>query len=155
VRSGKVIIATSGVQILGCFTLGLMFFLLIGLPLGGGRFDALYLAMAVSLSSTVIIVKVLYDKFELDTPGRITPIPGAAGSVCNSISRGQPSLDDYGLAPCCLWCCRRARNSVDQLPPALVPADRAPAQLVLVGALAWCASRNMPNSSAYPARWVP
>mgnify|MGYP003346102151 CR=1 FL=1 len=31
------------------------------------------LAMAVSLSSTVIIVKILYDKFELDTlPGRIT-----------------------------------------------------------------------------------
>ena len=44
-----------------------------GLTLGGGKFDALYLAAAVALSSTVIIVKVLYDKFELDTlPGRIT-----------------------------------------------------------------------------------
>ena len=43
------------------------------MPLGGGQFDALYLAAAVSLSSTVIIVKVLYDKLELDTlPGRIT-----------------------------------------------------------------------------------
>ena len=50
-----------------------MLFLLIGLPLGGGRFDALYLAAAVALSSTVIIVKVLYEKRELDTlPGRIT-----------------------------------------------------------------------------------
>ena len=35
VRAGKVIIATSGAQILGCFTLGLMFFLLIGLPAAG------------------------------------------------------------------------------------------------------------------------
>ena len=73
VRAGKVIITTATAQIFGCFVLGILFFLLIGLPLGGGRFDALYLAMAVSLSSTVIIVKILYDKFELDTlPGRIT-----------------------------------------------------------------------------------
>ena len=72
-RSGSVILATSAAQIFGCFALGLALFLLIGIPLGDSRFDAVYLAMAVSLSSTVIIVKVLYDKFELDTlPGRIT-----------------------------------------------------------------------------------
>ena len=44
-----------------------------GFPLTGGRWDALYLGIAASLSSTVIIVKVLYDKRELDTlPGRVT-----------------------------------------------------------------------------------
>ena len=64
-RSGNVILATSAAQIFGCFALGLGLFLLIGIPLGDGRFDAVYLAAAVSLSSTVIIVKVLYDKFEL------------------------------------------------------------------------------------------
>jgi Kef-type K+ transport system membrane component KefB/Trk K+ transport system NAD-binding subunit len=40
---------------------------------GGGRFDRLYLAVAVSLSSTLIVVKLLFDKFEMGTlAGRIT-----------------------------------------------------------------------------------
>ena len=39
----------------------------------GGRFDRLYLAVAVSLSSTLIVVKLLFDKFEMSTlAGRIT-----------------------------------------------------------------------------------
>src|ERR1700743_1483571 len=59
-RAGNVILATSAAQIFGCFALALVLFLLIGIPLGERRFDALYLAAAVSLSSTVIIVKVLY-----------------------------------------------------------------------------------------------
>ncbi len=38
-----------------------------------GRFDRLYLAVAVSLSSTLIVVKLLFDKFEMGTlAGRIT-----------------------------------------------------------------------------------
>jgi Kef-type K+ transport system membrane component KefB len=40
---------------------------------GSGNFDWLYLAVTLSLSSTLIVVKLLYDKFELTTlPGRIT-----------------------------------------------------------------------------------
>lgn len=43
-----------------------------GLSLGGG-YARLYFSIAVALSSTMIVVKLLYDKFELDTlPGRIT-----------------------------------------------------------------------------------
>jgi Kef-type K+ transport system membrane component KefB/Trk K+ transport system NAD-binding subunit len=39
----------------------------------GGRFDRLYLAVAVSLSSTLIVVKLLFDKVEMGTlAGRIT-----------------------------------------------------------------------------------
>src|SRR4029079_15562047 len=73
IRAGNVILVTSAVEIFGCFALALVLFLVIGIPLGDRRFDAIYLPAAVSLSSTVIIVKVLYDKFELDTlPGRIT-----------------------------------------------------------------------------------
>src|SRR4026209_1226555 len=60
IRAGNVILVTSAVQIFGCFALALGLFLLIGLPFGGGKFDALYLAAAMALSSTVIIVKVLY-----------------------------------------------------------------------------------------------
>lgn len=38
-----------------------------------GRFDRLYLAVAASLSSTLIVVKLLFDKFEMSTlAGRIT-----------------------------------------------------------------------------------
>ena len=40
---------------------------------GGGRFDRLYLAVALSLSSTLIVVKLLFDKVEMSTlAGRIT-----------------------------------------------------------------------------------
>lgn len=43
------------------------------LDLGGGSYARLYVALAVSLSSTMIVVKLLFDKMELDTlPGRIT-----------------------------------------------------------------------------------
>ncbi len=39
----------------------------------GGRFDGLYLAVAVSLSSTLIVVKLLFDKLEMATfAGRVT-----------------------------------------------------------------------------------
>jgi Kef-type K+ transport system membrane component KefB len=56
-----------------CVALGIGFALLLGFPLGGGRFDALYLAVAMAVSSTMIVVKLLYDKYELITlPGRIT-----------------------------------------------------------------------------------
>jgi Kef-type K+ transport system membrane component KefB len=49
------------------------FFSLLGYNLGGGNIDALYLSLLCALSSTAIVVKLLYDKFELDTlPGRIT-----------------------------------------------------------------------------------
>src|SRR6201982_76057 len=53
VRAGSVILVTSAAQIIGCFLLALGLFLLMGLTIGGGKFDALYLAAAVALSSTV------------------------------------------------------------------------------------------------------
>src|ERR1044071_98943 len=73
VRAGKVILFAAGGQLIGGVVLGILFFMGIGLSMGGGKFDALYLCVACALSSTVIIVKVLYEKRELDTlPGRIT-----------------------------------------------------------------------------------
>ncbi len=39
----------------------------------GGPFDRLYLAVALSLSSTLIVVKLLFDKLEMATlAGRLT-----------------------------------------------------------------------------------
>ncbi|MEM5787622.1 MAG: cation:proton antiporter, partial [Syntrophobacteraceae bacterium] len=71
--SGRTLIISGISQFIICVALGIGFFMLIGFQLGGGRFDALYLAVAMALSSTMIVVKILYDKFELTTlPGRIT-----------------------------------------------------------------------------------
>src|SRR5262245_27010185 len=73
VRAGTVTLFAAGGQLIGGCLLGVLFFMGVGLSLGGGAFDALYLTVACALSSTVIIVKVLYEKRELDTlPGRIT-----------------------------------------------------------------------------------
>ena len=72
-QAGKVV-ATAGVtQFLICAALGLAVAPLLGFRLGGGDFGAVYFAVAMALSSTMIVVKLLYDKSELDTvPGRIT-----------------------------------------------------------------------------------
>ena len=76
--SGKPVIATGVTQFLICVALGIPFFLLLGFRLGdpnalGGEFGLFYMAAAAAISSTMIVVKLLYDKFELDTlPGRIT-----------------------------------------------------------------------------------
>jgi Kef-type K+ transport system membrane component KefB len=76
--SGKPVIATGITQFLLCVALGIPFFILLGFRLGdanafGGEFGLFYMAVAAAISSTMIVVKLLYDKFELDTlPGRIT-----------------------------------------------------------------------------------
>src|SRR6195952_5536529 len=59
VRAGKVILFAAGGQLLGGCLLGILFFIGIGRALGGGGFDGRYLAIVLTLSSTVIIVKVL------------------------------------------------------------------------------------------------
>ncbi len=76
--SGKPVIATGLSQFLLCAALGIPFFLLLGFRHGdpnalGGEFGLFYMSAAAAISSTMIVVKLLYDKFELDTlPGRIT-----------------------------------------------------------------------------------
>jgi Kef-type K+ transport system membrane component KefB len=71
--SGRTLVVTGLAQFPLGVAMGLAFFAAMGFSLGDGRFDALYLAVALGLSSTMIVVKLLYDKFELTTlPGRIT-----------------------------------------------------------------------------------
>ena len=146
VQAGNVILATSAVQVLGCFVLALGLFLLIGIPLGDRRFDALYLAAAVALSSTVVIVKVLYEKNELDTlPGRITlgvlVVQDLFAILCLAI---QPSLNDLNFDVVLISVLRVAVLLASAmlfsryvLPHLFHLIARLP-ELVLVGALAWC-----------------
>ena len=73
VASGRQLLVAGGGQFLLCLTLGLGFFPLVGWAAAGAGRDVLYLAIACSLSSTAIVVKLLYDKFETDTlAGRVT-----------------------------------------------------------------------------------
>ena len=85
-ESGKSLVATGIFQFILCAAMGLGFFMLLGFTIGepfeyrffgvkvlGGQFDLLYLAVCLALSSTAIVVKLLYEKFELGTlAGRLT-----------------------------------------------------------------------------------
>jgi Kef-type K+ transport system membrane component KefB len=72
-EAGRSLILSGVFQFVICVLLGLGFFFLIGFSFGGGNYDLFYLAVCCALSSTAIVVKLLYTKFELDTlAGRIT-----------------------------------------------------------------------------------
>lgn len=71
-QAGRIITVTGLVQFPIC--VGLAWPALgLAMPASGGQFDRLYLAGALSLSSTLIVVKLLSDKYELGTfAGRVT-----------------------------------------------------------------------------------
>jgi Kef-type K+ transport system membrane component KefB len=72
-ESGSSLILAGITQFLLCTALGVGFFRWLGYGLAQGTYDALYLAFCCALSSTTIVVKLLYSKFELDTlAGRLT-----------------------------------------------------------------------------------
>ncbi|HEY9074188.1 MAG TPA: cation:proton antiporter [Desulfobaccales bacterium] len=85
-ESGRSLLLTGTFQFVLCVLMGLGFFMLLGFTIGppyeyrifgvkvlGGEYDLLYLAVCTSLSSTAIVVKLLHEKFELDTlAGRLT-----------------------------------------------------------------------------------
>ncbi|MEP7015427.1 MAG: cation:proton antiporter [Verrucomicrobiota bacterium] len=144
--AGRSITVTALVQITGGVLLGLLFFKFCGFALGGGKWDALYLAVAAALSSTVIIVKVLYDKHELDTlTGRITlgvlVLQDLAVILFLAI---QPNLEHLAPAILLLSLLRAVilvavtlAVSRYVLPAIFHRIARVP-ELVQVGAIAWC-----------------
>ena len=72
-RLGRSVLILGGSQFAINALLGLVFFAGLGYGVGGGRFDLIYLAIVISLSSTLIVVKLLRDKFELKVlSGRLT-----------------------------------------------------------------------------------
>jgi Kef-type K+ transport system membrane component KefB len=72
-KAGRPVLLTGFLQFPLCVALGLAFFAPFGLHMKGGDYGLLYIAVCLGMSSTMIVVKLLYDKFELDTlPGRIT-----------------------------------------------------------------------------------
>lgn len=146
VRAGRVILLAAGGQLLGGCLLGVLFFAGIGLSLGGGHFDAVYLCVACALSSTVIIVKVLYEKRELDTlPGRVTLGVLVLQDIFAILFLAvQPSLANLQASVILLSIGRVAvlvaaalLVSRYVLPRLFHQIARRP-ELILLGALAWC-----------------
>lgn len=146
IRAGRVILFAAGGQLIGACVLGLAFFLAIGLSLGGGKFDALYLTVACALSSTVIIVKVLYEKRELDTlPGRITLGVLVIQDIFAILFLAvQPSLGDLQISIVLMSIGRVGLLVATAmilsrfvLPRIFHQIARSP-ELVMLGALAWC-----------------
>src|SRR6266700_595726 len=124
----------------------LLAYLACGFPLGAVKWDALYLAVAGALSSTVIVVKMLYDKEELDTlTGRITlgvlVLQDLAVILFLAI---QPNLENLAPGILLLSLIRvtvlvAATFAVSRyvLPAIFRGVARVP-ELMQVGAIAWC-----------------
>jgi len=142
--AGKVITFTAAAQIVGCVLLGWLVFDWIG-P-AQNRLEALYLGVAAAMSSTVIIVKILYDKRELGTlAGRVTLGVLVMQDVFVILFLAiQPNLKNPAIGPLAqafgnviLLLSVAFLASRYVLPPVFKFVARLP-ELVLVGALAWC-----------------
>lgn len=72
-KMGKSMFALGVFQFLICVFLSIAFFFLLGYRFVSGNFNLLYIGVALSLSSTLIVVKLLQDKVEISTvSGKLT-----------------------------------------------------------------------------------
>src|SRR5437879_6408700 len=99
VKMGKSMFTLGIVQLSACVVLGLLAFRFVGYRIGNGNFDLLYIAVAAALSSTLIVVKLLHDKFEIHTvAGRLTVGVLVLQDVCAIVFMAcQPNLMDPQL----------------------------------------------------------
>ena len=137
-KDGRQATIVTVVQVLGGVAVGW----LAALALGFRSLEAAYLGIAVSFSSTMIVVKILSDRGELDTvPGRVTLGVLLLQDVCAIVVLAiQPNLGG-GAA---------AAEAAQSLPPAVMMALAAVKGLVLV-ASAIAASRYV---LPFLFRWV-
>ncbi|MDQ6879612.1 MAG: cation:proton antiporter [Candidatus Dormibacteraeota bacterium] len=144
--AGAPVLLTGALQVPICIALGWGFFYLIGERNTPGNYSLLYLAACMSLSSTLVVVKLLYDKFELDTlPGRITlgvlviQDLWAVGMLAVQPNLKNPDLLKlaFSLWTGALLVVGGLAISKYILPHLFRAVAKAP-ELVLVSALAWC-----------------
>jgi Kef-type K+ transport system membrane component KefB len=144
--AGKPVLVTGVLQFALCAALGLAFFVPFGFRIGAGDFGLLYLAVCCAISSTMIVVKLLYDKAELDTlPGRITLGVLVFQDIWAIVVLGiQPDLLDpqFGtllgsLVKGALLVAVSLFVSKAILPQLFRSVAKLP-ELMLIGSLAWC-----------------
>ena len=142
--AGRTITLTATAQILGCVVIGWLVFAFVG-P-AKNHLEALYLAVAAAMSSTVIIVKILYDKRELETlVGRVTLGVLVLQDIATILFLAvQPNLKNptasvmlVAIGHVILLLAVAFLASRFVLPHVFRFIARLP-ELVLVGALAWC-----------------
>ncbi|HEX6588407.1 MAG TPA: cation:proton antiporter [Longimicrobiales bacterium] len=141
-QTGGATVAVGLGQFAICALLGFGFAPLIGFD----GIDAIYIAVAAALSSTMIVVKILYDKAELDTgPGRITlAILVFQDLWAIAFLALQPTLQDPDVV-ILLFSLLKGAGLVAfaflmsgwVLPPVFRSAAKSP-ELMLIGALGWC-----------------
>lgn len=144
--AGAPVLLTGALQVPICIALGWGFFFLMGVRNTQGNYALLYLAACMSLSSTLVVVKLLYDKFELDTlPGRITLAVLVIQDLwAVAMIAVQPNLLNPDLLPLAFSLWKGALLVVGGLAlskyvlPHLFRAVAKAPELVLVSALAWC-----------------
>lgn len=145
--SGRVAAITTVVQVTGAGLLGYG----AAFALGYRELDAAYLGAAVAFSSTMIVVKLLADRFELDTePGRLTlgillvqdvlaivvlavqpELGGGEGGRSPLITIGLSALRGLGLLGGALAISRWV------LPPIFRFVAKVP-EVLLLSAISWC-----------------
>jgi Kef-type K+ transport system membrane component KefB len=145
-KAGRIIAVTALLQIVLCFLFALAAYWSLGQPVSGAHLDGVYLALAATFSSTIIIVKLLYDKRELETlPGRVTlgvlVLQDLAAILFLALQPqlANPTGEAIGLALARVAGLVITAFVVSRfaLPPLFRFLARQP-ELVLVGALAWC-----------------
>jgi len=145
-ESGKSLIMVGVFQFIICVSLGLGFFAMLGYTLSDGKYDLLYLAICCGLSSTAIVVKLLYGKFELDTlAGRITLGVLVFQDIWAIVVLGiQPNLANPDILEI-LWSFAKggilvlvALTISKYVLPRLFRSIAKVPELILVASLGWC-----------------
>ena len=144
--AGKPVLITGLLQFPLCAALGSPSSFRSASGWAGGDFGLLYVAVCLAISSTMIVVKLLYDKFELDTlPGRITLGVLIFQDIWAIVVLGiQPNLlnPQFGkllgsLGSGVLLVAVTLVISKTLLPRLFRSVAKLP-ELVLIGSLAWC-----------------
>jgi Kef-type K+ transport system membrane component KefB len=144
--AGAPVLLTGALQVPICIALGLGFFYALGVRNGPNDYSLIYLAACMSLSSTLVVVKLLYDKFELDTlPGRVTlGVLVIQDLWAVGMLAVQPKLTNPDLLPLAFSLWKGALMVVGGLAlskyvlPFLFRSVAKAPELVLVSGLAWC-----------------
>ena len=145
-RLGRSMMALGVGQFVINALLGAAFFAWLGYRVEGGRFDLVYLPIVISLSSTLIVVKLLREKFELKIlSGRLTLGVLVVQDIWAILFMAvQPSLDHpsvlrigQSIAGGAVLVGVAFLASRYVLAPLLEASARRP-ELVLISSVAWC-----------------
>src|SRR5437764_12659645 len=144
--AGPPMLLTGALQVPICIALGLGYFALFGARVGGGDYSLIYLAACMSLSSTLVGIKLLAYRTERDTlPGRITLgviVIQDLWAVLMLVV--QPNISNPNLLPLAFSLWKGALLVVGALAlskyvlPYLFRSVAKAPELVLVTGLAWC-----------------